>query len=150
MKIGFICHGNVNRSRAAEEILKSMGHKEVESFAVGLKSKGGRPITKKMRTILEEAGIPYNKEVRSRVITMEDIERIDLLYVMDSGNLKNFKIRFGDFGNEKIRLLPELIGMKRIADPGFSKGTEKYYEACHSIQQACAVIIEKLSSNEKL
>lgn len=150
MKIAFVCHGNVNRSRAGEEIMKSLGFSSVESFAIGLKSKDGRPITKKMRTILQERSIPFDFEVRSRVMKLEDVENNDIIFIMDDSNLKYFQERFGELGKEKIRFLGEQINVKKIADPGFSAGTEKFYKAFEQILEACKIVKLKIDKNEKL
>ena len=109
----------------------------VESRAVGLKAKEGVLISKKTRTVLEEKGIPFNEQRRSKLLTREDIENFDVIYVMDKNNVKHYQARFGNLGMEKVKLLPALIGKDKIPDPAFSKGLDKYYEVFDLIYQCC-------------
>lgn len=143
--ICFICHGNVNRSKAAEFIMKGLRPDlKIDSFAVGLKSQGGKLITKKMRGVLESNGIEYDITSRSKVLTPEDINNCYIIFAMDDNNLRHYRERFGDLGAEKLFLLPELIGNSRIKDPGFSKGVEGFVKAFEEIRMCCIELSKQL------
>ena len=141
----FICHGNVNRSRIAEEILKKLRPDlEVDSVAVGVKSSGGKLLTKKMRTILDENEVPYNIEKRSKVVDIDEIESAGRVFVMDKNNIKHYKERFGERGVEKLEFLGEFIGKERIKDPGFSKGMDDFYSAYDDIYKSCELLAKEI------
>ena len=55
MKVLFLCHGNVNRSAAAEIILKQ-DYPHIEVKSAGLKTTDGRITAKKMRDVLNAVG----------------------------------------------------------------------------------------------
>jgi protein-tyrosine-phosphatase len=137
----FVCHGNVNRSRVAEELFRKLRPDlRIDSFAVGCKSVGGKLMTKKMRSLLDSENIPYNINSRSKVLTKNVIENTSHIFVMDDNNIKHFKIRFGDFGLNKLSKLSNLIGEKSIKDPGFSKGIDDFITAYLKIEQCCKIL----------
>ena len=55
MKVLFLCHGNVNRSAAAEIILR-YDYPHIEVKSAGLKTTDGRITAKKMRDVLNDVG----------------------------------------------------------------------------------------------
>lgn len=140
----FICHGNINRSRAAEEILKQLRPDlMIDSFAVGLKAKPGVIISKRMREILRERGYQYDIEKRSQVLTEKDFHAVEHVYIMDFHNMRHFIARFGSEHLHHLNYLGAKIG-KVIKDPGFSKGTEQYYVAFRMIQECCKILAKEL------
>ena len=56
---------------------------------------------------------------------------------MDVNNLKHYKLRFGDESLGKIEFLPNLIGLDKIKDPGFSEGLNDYRIVFNQILECC-------------
>lgn len=141
----FICHGNVNRSRAAETILRFLRPDlSVDSFAVGIKAKPGAKFSKKMREVLIRNGYEetVDEDKRSQVLGRDSISEAEHVFIMDTSNMKYLYKRLGLQATEKVKYLGKFIGQLEIKDPGFSQGTEDYVRAFEEIEECCI----KLSS----
>jgi len=133
MKVLFLCHGNVNRSAAAEIILKQ-DYPHIEVKSAGLKTTDGRITAKKMRDVLNDVG--YKTEgIRSTAVTQELVDWADEIFYMDDANKKRFVDKFGDL--PKAQKLSNLIpGVKKIPDPAFADGTDMHHEVVNLIKTA--------------
>jgi protein-tyrosine phosphatase len=133
MKVLFLCHGNVNRSAAAEIILKQ-DYPHIEVKSAGLKTTDGRITAKKMRDVLNDVG--YKTEgIRSTAVTQELVDWADEIFYMDDANKKRFIDKFGDL--PKAQKLSNLIpGVKKIPDPAFADGTDMHHEVVNLIKTA--------------
>jgi protein-tyrosine phosphatase len=133
MKILFVCHGNVNRSAAAEIIAKQ----EYPSWQVkscGLKTKDGKITAKKMRDVLNDSG--YKTEgIRSTAITQELVDWADVIFYMDDANEKRFIEQFGEM-TKASKLSNLLPGIKKIPDPAFAEGTDAHRNVVLLIHRA--------------
>ena len=67
MKVLFVCHGNVNRSAAAEIIAKK-DYPQLEVKSCGLKTKDGKITAKKMRDVSTSEGYPADGIVTGKQI----------------------------------------------------------------------------------
>jgi len=133
MKVLFLCHGNVNRSAAAEIITKQ-DYPHIEVKSAGLKTTDGRITAKKMREVLNDHG--YKTEgIRSTAVTQELVDWADEIFYMDDANKKRFVEKFGDL--PKAQKLSNLIpGVKKIPDPAFADGTDMHHEVVNLIKTA--------------
>lgn len=133
MKILFVCHGNVNRSAAAE-IITIKDFPDVEVKSCGLKTKNGKITAKKMREALTDSGYP-TEGIRSSVITQELVDWADKIFYMDDPNEKRFIEQFGAM--DKAQKLSNMIpGVNKIPDPAFAEGTEMHHEVIKLIKTA--------------
>ena len=133
MKVLFVCHGNVNRSAAAE-ILAKQDYPEWEIKSCGLKTNDGKITAKKMRDVLTDEGYP-TEGIRSSVITQELVDWADQIFYMDDANEKRFKEQFGEM--DKAQKLSNLIpGVKKIPDPAFAEGTDMHHDVVKLIKMA--------------
>ncbi len=123
MKILFVCHGNVNRSAAAEIIAKQ-DYPEWDVKSCGLKTKDGKITAKKMRDVLNDSG--YTTEgIRSTAITQELVDWADKIFYMDDANERRFIEQFGQMDKAE-KLSNYVLGVNKIPDPAFAEGTDMH------------------------
>ena len=133
MKVLFVCHGNVNRSAAAE-ILAKKKYPNLEVLSCGLTTTNGKITAKKMRETLNEVGYKTDG-IRSTVITQELVDWADQIFYMDDANEKRFVEQFGEM--KKAQKLSNLIpGVNKIPDPAFAEGTEMHRRVVTLIETA--------------
>ena len=124
MRVLFVCHGNVNRSAAAE-IIARQDYPDHEYISCGLKTKDGKIIAKKMREVLKEQG--YNEETRSTAINQDQVDWADVIFYMDNANEKRFVDQFGSM-DKAMKLSNYIPGVDKIPDPAFARPEEGLHE----------------------
>jgi len=121
VKVLFVCHGNINRSAAAEIILRQT-RPEIEVASCGF-ARDGAITARRMREALRISGYEQTSLV-SRKISSELVHWADVVYYMDNGNQIRLIRQFGQ--NPKFvritTLCPDL-GLDRVPDPHFYRGT---------------------------
>lgn len=133
MKVLFLCHGNVNRSPAAELIARK-DFPQHEYKSAGLKTKDGRITAKKMREVLTEFG--YEPSIRSTAVTQELVDWADQIFYMDDANAKRFADQFPNDVDKARKLSDFISGVNKIPDPAFAEGTRIHRQVVNLIKNA--------------
>jgi protein-tyrosine phosphatase len=149
----FVCLGNICRSPAAEEIMRQVIIKNeqlanryvVDSAAIGDWHIGDLP-DKRMREHGSQRGYDFHSHARQ--IHHGDFDEFDLVFGMDSGNMRDLKRVAGDAGHQqKIRCLADYMhhhpDYSVIPDPYYG-GPEDFELALDLIEDACQGLAEKL------
>jgi len=145
MKILMVCLGNICRSPLAHGILESKLPKgwSVDSAGTSGWHEGERPDT---RSILEARnnGIDIDHQ-RSRKVTVDDFERFDVLFAMDSSNYSNLVQLAPDAKSaEKIRLIMNEVypGENRQVPDPYTGGQSGFSEVYSMLEYAIDAFIE--------
>ncbi len=146
MKILMVCLGNICRSPLAHGILESKLPKgwSVDSAGTSGWHNGERPDT---RSILEARnnGIDIDHQ-RSRKVTVDDFEKFDILFAMDSSNYSNLVQLAPDAkSTEKIRLIMNEVypGENRQVPDPYTGGQSGFSQVYSMLEDAIDAFIEK-------
>lgn len=132
MKVLFICIGNINRSRAAEAILKTrMPEAEVKSRGL-LLSTDGRPMASEMFKCLSEEE-KANVSPKAEPLEICDLNWADKIYIMDYYVLDYLETRFSPYyWNQKLEFYTQPINpvepFTPIKDPHRTHDYKKAYD----------------------
>lgn len=133
-KVLFVCHGNINRSAAAEIILRHLC-RPIDVKSCGLKEDAGGQITaKKTRIALSHLGIETTG-IRSQKASSKLIQWADVVFYMDNGNLKRLLEEFPSAASKFVSL-PSIIGQDKFDDPGFISDPKRVLEITSDIRKA--------------
>ena len=134
MKVLMVCLGNICRSPLAHGILVNSAPKDwlIDSAGTSGWHEGERPDTRSILTA-KNHNIPI-EEQRSRKFVLDDFEKYDIIFAMDSSNFSNLTaIAPNIASSDKIRLLmnESYPGENRqVPDPytGGQQGFEQVYQ----------------------
>ena len=129
----FVCHGNRERSAAAELIALAR-YPEFAVYSSGVAGTSGHITSRKMRQALAEAGYS-TVSMRSRAITAAQIDWADRVFYMDRGNERRLQAAFGDIAHSE-RLSNYVQGENRIANPGWCKDMSMHRRIVSMIEEA--------------
>lgn len=146
-KVLFICTGNINRSPAAEIILRSklpaQGF-EVDSAATSPKA-GNKLISTKMRAALDGAGYSY-EPTRSKIVTQSLVDWADIIFCMSPVHKRRLQERrLSDF-DHKVQCLGVFMGLEIIHDPHFDSTGVMHHQAVKVIENCCSALANQLIS----
>lgn len=153
----FVCLGNICRSPAAEGVMRSIveshpqlnGEVEIDSAGIGAWHTGQLP-DQRMRRCGEKRG--YSFMSRARQVKAEDFSRFDLLFAMDSENVRDLEqVASSAEGKRKIRCLADYLTSHpqyhTVPDPYY--GTEADFElALDLIEDACQEVARRLAADD--
>lgn len=134
MKVLMVCLGNICRSPLAHGIMeaKAPEHWVVDSAGTSGWHEGERPDT---RSIITAKGRGLNIDVqRSRQFTVEDFDRFDIIFAMDSSNYSNMnQLARSEADSSKLRLIMNEAypgENRQVPDPytGGQSGFEDVYD----------------------
>lgn len=136
-----VCLGNICRSPLAEGILKSKLNStfEVDSAGTGSWHAGEQPDHRSINIAKKfDVDISYQ---RARQISLDDLEKFDIIFVMDNNNKKDvLALCENDIQREKIQLI---LQEANVPDPYY--GDEKdFLHVFNLLDQACETIAKKL------
>jgi len=121
-KILFVCHGNICRSVMAEYILKNKTSDIYCESAATSNEEIGNDIYPRAKRCLDTHNIKYDRHYARRV-TINDYDKFDEIYVMDSYNMSNI-LRILDDKDHKIKKLCSYD----IEDPWYTDNFEMVYK----------------------
>jgi len=139
VKILFVCHGNICRSPMAEFILKDMVRKagaedrfQIASVAASCEELGN-PMYPPARRELEKHQVSVERHF-ARLITQADYDHFDLIYYMDSRNMRYLNRLFPG----KTKKFRPLLS-RDVADPWY---TGDFTQTWLDIVEGCEAILE--------
>jgi protein-tyrosine phosphatase len=155
-KILFVCLGNIVRSPLAENLFHhmirdtDMEHAyEADSAGTSSYHIGERP-DRRMRQTAAEHGVEVRG--RSRQVSMDDLDRFDLIIAMDQSNYDSLQSMSASADQQrKIRLMrefdPQAEPGEGVPDPWYGgiDGFEKTYTI---VERSVAGLIEALQEDE--
>lgn len=151
IKIIFVCHGNICRSPMAEYVMKHLvkqsgvsSEYEIHSAATSTEEIGN-DIYPPVKRILHAEGIACSGHC-AKQMTRADYEYHDLVFVMDSYNLRNLERLIGKDTEAKVfRLLDFTSHPGDIADPWYTRDFNLTYR---QVTEACRALLHfTLSQN---
>ena len=149
-KILMVCLGNICRSPLAEGILKSKLSSDdffVDSAATSNYHIGDLPDRRSIE-IARKNQIDITDQ-RGRQFTIQDFDRFDFIYVMDTSNYENVaRLARNQKDIDKVNLiLNELYPNENMAVPDpYYGGNEGFKNVFNLLNDACNIIAEKLKS----
>lgn len=150
MKIVFICTGNTCRSPMAEGFLKQIAENNndssLEVVSRGIAANEGCPASKFSIEAAKEYGVDISKHVSCQ-LTVDDVNDADLILTVTSEHCVFLKNELKKMAH-KIFFVGEYVECDDIADP-YGGNLETYQKCASDIYEACKLIYNKLSVNEK-
>lgn len=145
IKILMTCHGNICRSPMAQYVFQKMVDQaglqdffEIDSAATSTEEIGNPVYPPAMRT-LQSHGI-RNITHRARQMSKADYRHFDLIFVMDSYNLRNASFMTGGDPDSKISLL---LGDEIIDDPWY---TGDFLGVYNQIERGCRNLLKEITN----
>lgn len=155
-KILFVCLGNIVRSPLAENLFRHMIQDtemeqlyEVDSAGTSSYHIGERP-DRRMRQTAADHGVEVKG--RSRQVTMEDLDRFDLIIAMDRSNFSSLESMAVSADQEdKIRLMREFDHQAEpgegVPDPWYG-GIDGFSKTYSILERSVAGLLEALQNDE--
>lgn len=111
----FVCHGNLERSAAAEILARRL-YPDWPVASCGVAATPGRITAKKMRIALSQRGYP-TQGIRSTLISQQQVDWADRIFIMDGGNERRFKAQFHSL--DRVQRLSDYVNhANTVPNPG--------------------------------
>lgn len=140
-----VCYGNINRSALAHCMANQLLPEKTGQFrSSGFHPVGDRQMDYRMQALAEDKGVSV-EHFRSSVLTAEQLDWADVVFVMETEHVKKVGERFPE-SLAKVLLLGGVDGeAKEIADP-YNKAESLYRHVFRQIDRAVTVIVSTLKS----
>jgi len=156
MKICFVCQGNIIRSPLAENIIRQMVENQGLSEKYQLDSAGtsayhvGEAPDRRMRQVAAEHGFNYTG--RARQFWREDLDKYDLVLVMDQNNRRILESMVQDSSQaKKIQMMRDFDSQGGadldVPDPYYG-GLEGFEVTFQIVKRSCEGLLEALESGQ--
>ncbi|MFP4330942.1 MAG: low molecular weight protein-tyrosine-phosphatase [Alkalispirochaetaceae bacterium] len=156
-RLMFVCLGNICRSPLAQGVFVSLAREagvaaqfEVESSGLG-SWHTGEQVDRRMRATAASHGIDLDH--RARQIAAEDLERYDLIIVMEPGQKQELQRLLRDPGAaKKIRVFREWdpVGGANAEVPDPYYGGDSGFERVYAIvERTCRALLDYLLAEER-
>jgi protein-tyrosine phosphatase len=147
----FVCTGNICRSPTAEGVMRTL--LERSGMAGEVDSAGtmgyhvGDPPDRRSQAAAAARGYDLSP-LRGRVVSEDDLERFDHVWVMDRGHLNRLRARYGDRPNVRLFLeatAPEGVRAREVPDP-YAGDTAGFERVLDLIEAGCRAAVERWSA----
>jgi protein-tyrosine phosphatase len=143
MKILMVCLGNICRSPLAEGILRHRGGEAffVDSAGTGNWHVGCQPDNRSV-AIAQKFGIDITSQ-RARQFHIQDFEKFDLIFTMDSSNYKDvLSMAQTDEHRQRVRMI---LGERNVPDPYYG-GDDGFQTVFQLLDEAIQEFIQQHTS----
>jgi len=147
IKVLFVCHGNICRSVAAEYIFKALVKEKKKESLFEISSRAttseeaGNDIYPPMKKALAHQNIPFSFH-RAQQITLQDYEKYDYIFLMDSYNLQTIRYVIPNDEKHKIMLLSDFVhALKEVEDPWY---TGLFDEVVLQLKDYCSKCLNRI------
>ncbi|PIE39469.1 MAG: hypothetical protein CSA53_01370 [Gammaproteobacteria bacterium] len=144
-RVLLVCYGNINRSALAHCLANHLMPEKTAQFrSSGFHPVGGRPMDHRMQALAKNGGLSVDA-FRSTVISEEQVNWADVIFVMEAEQVAKITQRYPKCGN-KVLLLGGVAGdEKEIMDP-YNKAEAVYRHVYKQIDRAVAAIAKAVDS----
>jgi protein-tyrosine phosphatase len=144
----FVCTGNICRSPTAEGVLRTMLAEaglagEVDSAGT-MAYHAGEPTDRRSQAAAASRGYDLSA-LRGRLVTEQDLDRFDHVWVMDRGHLNRLRNRFGERANVRLFLeatAPAGIAAREVPDP-YSGSAAGFERVLDMIEAGCRAAVAR-------
>lgn len=144
-KIVMVCLGNICRSPLAEGILKSKVNTSnviIDSAGTSAFHSGALPDSRSI-AVAKQHHIDITDQ-RSRPFKIDDFDKFDIIYTMDTSNYNNI-IRLARNKNDEAKVKMILGEGKNVPDPYYG-GDHGFQNVYQMLDEACNKIAENLKN----
>ncbi|RST76320.1 low molecular weight phosphotyrosine protein phosphatase [Siminovitchia acidinfaciens] len=149
----FVCLGNICRSPMAEAIFRDLVRREGLESKIHIDSAGirewhsGSPPHQGTQEVLAKHGISYDG-IYGRQVTKGDLEKFDLIIVMDNKNLSSIRQLAEKKETHAYLLTDFILGTEytEVPDPFHTGEFDKAYQL---IEKGCQGLLETVCPKEK-
>jgi len=144
----FVCTGNICRSPTAEGVLRAMLAEaglmgEVDSAGT-MDYHVGEPPDRRSQAAAASRGYDLSA-LRGRLVSEQDLDRFDHVWVMDRGHLNRLRTRFGERANVRLFLeatAPAGVAAREVPDP-YAGSVAGFERVLDMIEAGCRAAVAR-------
>src|SRR5579872_2602289 len=151
MRILFVCMGNICRSPTAEGVLRRLWREEAARLPLEVDSAGthgyhiGEPPDPRSQAAARRRGLDISG-LRARRVTAEDLERFDLVLVMDEDNRRDLLALAPSRYRAEVRLFLDFApeqDLREMPDPYYG-GDAGFEQVLDLAEEAARGLLDEL------